>query len=149
RFRSRLTVQVSSPKQVFTQPDDRNNVDELALKTDPILSEALILTTQRLALRVVSALGLQLELNDPHASRGDVLADVRVDSTARSGSFSLQRRATGGYTLKDNAGRAITQGGFDAPIMASIFSGRVLPVEAGERVDGLHITSREEAASLV
>ena len=52
QYRSRLTVQISSPKQVFARLDDID-VDELALQTDPILSEALVLTTHGLALEVV------------------------------------------------------------------------------------------------
>src|ERR1700752_2703383 len=59
RYQSRLTLQVASQKQVYSQWEDIR-VDELALKTDPVLSEALVLTTQRLALRVVDALRLQL-----------------------------------------------------------------------------------------
>ena len=41
RYQSKLTVQVSSQKQVFSQWEDIR-VDEMALKTDPVLSEALV-----------------------------------------------------------------------------------------------------------
>jgi len=94
RYQSRLTVQVTSPKTVFAQLEGVR-VDELALQTDPVLSEALILTTQQLALDVVHSLALQLELNDPALRRGDLFAAVSVDSAAPAGlraiDFSLAR----------------------------------------------------------
>src|SRR6185436_634680 len=83
RYQSRLTVQVSSQKQVYSQFENIR-VDEMALRTDPVLSEALVLTTQRLALRVVDALHLQLEPLDQTLLRGSVFTEITVDSTARS-----------------------------------------------------------------
>ena len=78
RYQSQLTVQISSPRGVFSQLNDRT-VDELALQTDPVLSEALVLTTQALALQVVDALQLQVELTDPRLRRDDVIAAIAVD----------------------------------------------------------------------
>ena len=147
RFRSRLTVQVSSPKQVFTQLEDRT-LDELALKTDPILSEALVLTTQRLALRVVGALGLSLEVADPRIRRADVLHDVRVDSLARPGLYQLSRNDAG-WALRDSAGRDLGRGSYDQPALAPGFSFRALPVNGGEQAVDLRVIRPEEAASLV
>ena len=69
---STLKVQISSPKQVFARLDDID-VDEFALRTDPILSEALVLKTQELAFGVVDEphLQLQLRLVDPTERRQD------------------------------------------------------------------------------
>lgn len=80
-YRSQLSVQVTSPKQVFSRLDDID-VDELALRTDPILSEALVLTTQDLAKEVVNALNLQLALADPTVFRDGLLTGLALDTTA-------------------------------------------------------------------
>ena len=75
QFQSRLTVQIASPKQFAgSSIADIGRVDEMALRTDPVLSEALVLTTQDLALRVVRAQGLRLDLLDPRARRGDIMS---------------------------------------------------------------------------
>ena len=81
QHQSKLAVQVTSPKQVFSRLDDID-VDELALRTDPILSEALVLTTQGLAIEVVHALDLQVRLDHAGVFRGDLMAAITVDSTA-------------------------------------------------------------------
>ncbi|MFQ5551250.1 MAG: GumC family protein, partial [Gemmatimonadales bacterium] len=105
QYRSHLTVQVSSPKQVFARLDDID-VDELALRTDPILSEALVLTTQTLARRVVEApqTQLQLHLVDPRDHRGAIMGSVEVDRGAPlqgfTESYELTRRPTG-WELRD------------------------------------------------
>ena len=77
QYQSVLTVQISSRKQVFARMDDID-VDELALRTDPVLSEALVLRTQRLALQVVEAPHLQLrfEMTDPSQFRGDYFSSI-------------------------------------------------------------------------
>src|SRR5262249_44991600 len=84
QFHSPLTIQIPSPKQRSTGgfPNISTGMDETALRTAPVLSEALVLTTQDLALRVVRAQGLRLDLLDPRTYRGDVMGDVTVDSTA-------------------------------------------------------------------
>src|SRR6185436_6508124 len=98
RYQSRLTVQVASQKQVFSQWEDIR-VDEMALKTDPVLSEALVLTTQRLALRVAEALRLQVAPEDPSIKRGDFFADIVVDSAPPLNSYDLVTRGPMGWEL--------------------------------------------------
>ncbi|MCH8938228.1 MAG: hypothetical protein IH966_02300, partial [Gemmatimonadetes bacterium] len=75
QYQSNLTVQISSRKQVFSPLGDIG-LDELSLRTDPILSEALVLTTQGLALEVVDDLALQLQLADPIGHRGELLVGI-------------------------------------------------------------------------
>ncbi|MFQ5704092.1 MAG: polysaccharide biosynthesis tyrosine autokinase [Gemmatimonadales bacterium] len=86
-YRSMLTVRISSPKNMF--PTNDIDVNEIALRTDPILSEVLVLTTQKLALRVTRTLDLQLEMVDPSVHRGDVLHAIQVDSLAPTGEYRL------------------------------------------------------------
>ena len=148
RFQSHLTVQITSQKQVFPRLDDID-VDELALKTDPILSEALLLTTQRLALRVVDAIDLQLEISDPSVYRGEVFAGIEIDSTATVGSYRLARRIGEGYELLGVAGERLASGTFDQPLRGPDFTARVLPPADEEHAVNFRIARREKAASWV
>ncbi|KPJ94074.1 MAG: hypothetical protein AMS18_04450 [Gemmatimonas sp. SG8_17] len=150
QYRSQLTVQISSPKQVFARMDDID-VDELALRTDPVLSEALVLTTQQLALRVVDALDLQLELVDPSVHRGNVFAAVQVEPDAPLGSYVLlQSEAPGQFQLQDEfTGALVWSGSRQETVAGPGFSFQVLP---GQLPDGLvrfRIVSPEAAAAWV
>lgn len=147
RYQSRLTVQVSSPKQVFAQLEGMR-VDELALQTDPVLSEALILTTQQLALEVVRGLGLQVELDDPALRRGDLLAGVTVDSTALPGAYRLTVQPARGFELKDASGAIVAQGPPGEPVLGPGLALRLAP-SAEPRVVDFHLVRPEEAAAWV
>lgn len=147
QFQSRLTVQVSSPKQVFAQLEGVR-VDELALQTDPVLSEALILTTQQLALQVVRSLGLQLELDDPRLYRGEVLASVSVDSAAPVGAYRLLIHGSGGFELRDASGNLIAWGGPGEPVKGPGFTASLVPTSETRAVD-FHVVRPEEAAAWV
>jgi tyrosine-protein kinase Etk/Wzc len=147
RFQSRLTVQVSSPKQVFAQLEGVR-VDEMALQTDPVLSEALILTTQQLALEVVGKLGLQVELLDATLSRTDVFAAVAVDSTALPSHYGLTLNGTGGFELKNRAGIEIARGGPGESVKGAGFTIRLLP-GAEARTVNFRVARAEEAAAWV
>lgn len=145
QYQSALTVQISSPKQVFARLDDID-VDELALRTDPILSEALVLTTQSLALKVVDDLGLQLQLADPLVRRGEVLTGVAIDQdNAAPGAWQLVVGPRG-YLLRDVAGPAIAAGPLNETVVGPGFSFRVIPPLELTTVD-LRIASRETAAA--
>ena len=61
RYRSDASFQVGSKKYAAPRLDEPQ-VNELDIKTDPVLSEALVLKTQNLALAVADSLGLQLRL---------------------------------------------------------------------------------------
>ncbi len=147
RYQSRLTVQVSSPKQVFAQLQGMR-VDELALQTDPVLSEALILTTQQLALEVVRGLGLSVELDDPSARRGDVFAAVTVDSTPTPGAYRLNVQPGGGFDLRDAAGSLVARGAAGEPVVGPDFSLRLVPSPGAQSLD-FHVYRPEEAAAWV
>ena len=147
RYQSRLTVQVSSPKQVFAQLEGVR-VDELALQTDPVLSEALILTTQQLALEVVRSLALQLELDDPRLRRGDLFAAVAVDSTAAPGAYRLSVQPTRGVELRDAFGTVVAQGPAGEPIVGPGFTLRLVPSLDARTID-FHVGRPEAAAAWV
>lgn len=146
-YQSRLTVQVSSPKQVFAQLQGVR-VDEMALQTDPVLSEALVLTTQQLALDVVRSQALQVQLDDPRQRRGDLFSTATVDSTAEPGAYQLSVDPGRGYALRDAAGTLVSQGPAGAPVTGSGFSLRLVP-SAETRTVSFHLVRPEEAAARV
>lgn len=127
QYQSSLTVQINSPKQVFARLDDID-VDELALRTDPILSEALFLTTQELAIRVVQDLGLELRITNPAIHRGAVMASVVVDTaTAVVGDYYLTLKDSDGWELQDASGRLLQSGTYTDPVRGPGFSFRARP----------------------
>lgn len=149
QYQSRLTIQINSPKQVFARLDDID-VDEFALKTDPILSEALVLTTQGLALRVVHALDLQLDMLDQSLRRGDFFGDVLVDSLAPPATYELLLRGPAGYEIRDVAtGDLVAAGAYTEPAAGPGFLLRVRPTDEADRVVGFRISTPEEAAAWV
>lgn len=147
RYQSQLTVQVSSPKQVFARLDDID-VDELALQTDPVLSEALILTTQALALEVVDALALHVEPNDPRTVRDEVFAAVTADSATVPGQYSLVLRGAEGYEVRDAAGNVLAAASYDQPARIPGVTLTVGP-SAEHKTIPFRVTSREAAAAWV
>ena len=147
QYRSRLTVQISSPKQVFARLDDID-VDELALQTDPILSEALVLTTHGLALEVVDGTQLQISLDDPAVFRGRLMTGILVDSGgAPPGEFQLEIDAQR-YRLMDPFGAVLHTGTLDQPVVGPGFSFTVLSQDPAITV-GFHVVPRTVAASRV
>jgi tyrosine-protein kinase Etk/Wzc len=149
RYQSHLTVQVSSSKQVFARGDDID-VDELALKTDPILSEALVLTTQALARRVVDTLALEIEIQDPRIHRGVVLADPAVAPDAPSAAYELTRHSEPAeWAVTDAGGNRIASGGYFDRAAGPGFSFVVLPPSAGSQSVRFWIVSPDQAAAWV
>ena len=140
-------MQVTSPKQVFSRLDDID-IDELALRTDPILSEALVLTTQGLAKEVVNALNLQLRLDDPTVFREQLMTGLTLDTTVLvPGSFHLAV-GSGGHELRDERDTVIAQGTLEDPVVGPGFSFFVLPQPSPVEV-GFSIQSLAVAASFV
>ncbi len=119
RYRSDASFQIGSKKTGPARMEEPQ-LNELELQTDPVLSEALILKTQNLALDVVDSLGLQLQLTDARIPRGAVLQDVRVDSAARTDTFTLQIRGRAGYEVRDARGRLVAAGGYDVPVRDTV-----------------------------
>ncbi|HXV85529.1 MAG TPA: polysaccharide biosynthesis tyrosine autokinase [Gemmatimonadales bacterium] len=146
RYQSQLTVQISSSKQVFSRLDEVA-VDELALQTDPVLSEALVLTTQALALEVVDALQLQVETADPRVSRDEVFSAVTVDSGYAPGSYALVRGPSG-YEVHDGGGRVLARGSYDQPARVGGVTLAVLPASEDQTIP-FDVTTREQAAAWV
>ena len=147
RYQSQLTVQISSSKQMFARLDNMN-VDELALQTDPVLSEALILTTQALALEVVDGLQLQVEVSDPGVYRDEVFARIVVDSSYTPGRFVLVRRGAQGYAVQDPGGAELASGTYDQPATLGGVTFTVLPGSREETIP-FRVTRRDEAAAWV
>ena len=148
QYQSTLTVQVESQKQVLGNLSG-GNVDELALQTDPIRSEALVLTTQALARDVVRALALNVELADPGRSRSAVLQAVTVDTAdVGAGQYTLTRSA-GGWRLTDAAGALLSQGGYDERAVGPGFAFAVVPAAEGADTAHLVVTPPEQAAAWV
>jgi capsular exopolysaccharide synthesis family protein len=147
QYQSVLTVQITSPKQVFARLDDID-VDELALRTDPILSEALVLTTRGLALKVVDDLGLQLHPADPNLSRGGLISAVTVDpDSAGPGAYHLTIEPQG-YRLRNMTGAPLASGPLDQTVEGPGFTFRVIPQLEPTSVE-LRISSRPAAAATV
>jgi tyrosine-protein kinase Etk/Wzc len=121
RYQSQASVQVSSKKQVFARLDDID-IDEMQFKTDPVLSEALVLSTQSLAQTVSNRLGLRLQFDDLEIRRNDVVYDVQVDSLARPDSFELRITGPQGYEVRDARGQLVASGGYDAPAVGPGFT---------------------------
>jgi tyrosine-protein kinase Etk/Wzc len=148
RYQSSATVQVNSKKQVFARLDDID-VEELALRTDPVQSEALVLQTSGLALGVVDELGLRLHLEDPDIRRNDVMTEVQVDSLARPDSFVLRIRGPQGWELRDARGLSLGGGTYEDAAQGPGFGFRVMPYE-GEPYDvRFAILPRVTAADMV
>ncbi len=147
QYQSNLAIQVNSPKQVFARLDDID-IDEFALRTDPILSEALVLTTQGLALRVVDQLQLRLQMTDPTVHRGNVLTAITVDSLAPNGRHTLVLSGPAGYELRNALDSVITSGSYTATAEGPGFSFSVLP-STEQRELALAVVSAEQAASRV
>ena len=131
RYRSDASFQVGSKKYGATRLEEPQ-VNELDIKTDPVLSEALFLKTQNLALAVVDSLGLQLQLLEDRIGRADVLDDVRVALAAPNDTFALVLKGPTGYEVRDARGQVIDAGGYAVPVVDSVhgFAFRVRPSEA-------------------
>jgi len=149
RYQSQLTVQVTSPKQIFARTNDLD-FDELALRTDPILSEALVLTTQALAMRVVDQLQLRLEIGDPEVHREHVLVGIMMGSEAPLGSYEIVQHAPDeGFELRYPDGTVIATGSYYERVAGPGFSFEVLPPEAGPRTVQFSIIPPDQAAAWV
>ncbi|MBI4542974.1 MAG: hypothetical protein HY705_08090, partial [Gemmatimonadetes bacterium] len=153
RYQSRATIQVSSKKQAMT-PLEAMRMDEMAIQTDPVLSEALVLSTQALALRIVDALGLRLKVDNPQFSRAAWLYDAQVvdsvvDSRTRPDSFVLEQKDTG-YELRSAArGTLVAAGAYDVPAVGPGFSFRVREYRGERRRVRLSIDPRLAAGNKV
>jgi tyrosine-protein kinase Etk/Wzc len=115
RYRSDASFQVGSKKTSATRLEEPN-VNELDIKTDPVLSEALILKTQNLALEVADSLGLPLRLLDDKVARGSVLDEVHVARSAPIDTFLLYLKGPAGYEVRDKHGRVLDAGGYASSV---------------------------------
>lgn len=148
RYQARAQVQVNSKKQVFSRLDE-TGVEEMALKTDPVLSEALVLSTQNLGFTVADALGLRIMFTDPAIRRNDVIYGVQVDSLAQPDSFDLRIRGPAGWELRDRRGRAVTSGTYEAPVAGPGFTFMVHADEGEPFTTRFVVLPRVTAAAMV
>jgi tyrosine-protein kinase Etk/Wzc len=148
QYQSQLSVQINSKKQVFARLDDID-VDELALRTDPVLSEALVLSTQRLALSVVDNLGVRLQFQDRDVWRDQLIYDIQVDTLARPDSFVLALKGPAGYEVRDLGRRLVASGSYDAPAVGPGFSFKVRAYEGEPYTARFAIIPRVSAAAMV
>lgn len=148
RYQAKATVQVNSKKQVFSRLDD-TGVEEMALKTDPVLSEALVLTTQNLGLTVSDAVGLRIQFADPLIRRNDLIYGVQVDSLALPDSFDLRVNGARGWELRDRRGRALTAGSYETPVAGPGFTFMVHADEGQPWTARFAVLARVTAASMV
>jgi capsular exopolysaccharide synthesis family protein len=146
-YRSDASFQIGSKKTGAVRPD-QPNVNELELQTDPVLSEALILQTQNLAMQVVDSLGLQLQLVDERIPRGDILDSVHVGDALPPDTFALRLKGPSGYELRDGKGALIAAAGYSVPVRDSVhgFSLAVHP-SAVERTVRFVVIPKVSAAS--
>jgi capsular exopolysaccharide synthesis family protein len=132
RYRSDASFQIGS-KKYGAQPREEPSVNELDIRTDPVLSEALILKTQNLALEVVDSLGLQIQFTDVRIPRASVIETVRVLSGALpTDTFTLRLNGPAGYVVRDGRGRTVAAGPYGVPVRDSLngFSFAVRPSDA-------------------
>ncbi|HTT66510.1 MAG TPA: polysaccharide biosynthesis tyrosine autokinase [Gemmatimonadales bacterium] len=119
RYRSDASFQVGSKKYGATRLEEPQ-VNELDIKTDPVLSEALFLKTQNLALAVADSLGLQLRLLDGRIGRANVLDNVRVALAAPNDTFALVLKGPAGYEVQDARGRVLDAGSYAVPVVDTV-----------------------------
>ena len=146
-YRSDASFQVGSKKTGQMRPDEPN-VNELELQTDPVLSEALILQTQNLALRVVDTLGLQLRLLDDRIPRGTVVDRVHVGDSLPTDTFALRLNGPAGYELRDGRGKLVAAAPYSVPVRDTVhqISFTVVP-SATEHTLRFVVIPKVEAAS--
>jgi capsular exopolysaccharide synthesis family protein len=118
-YRSDASFQIGSKKAGAVRPD-QPIVNEAELQTDPVLSEALILQTQKLALQVVDSLGLQLQLLDARTPRGDIFDDVQVGGALPRDTFTLRLSGPAGYELHDGHGGLIAVAPYSVPVRDTV-----------------------------
>lgn len=148
-YRSLLTLQVSSSKTAFGRTNDID-VDPVALQTDPVLSEALVLTTQELARSVVHQLALQVQIDDPAISRQNVFAMIEVDSGAPLATYDVVRKDSAeGWDFMDVAGSLLTSGAYGQRLEGTGFRFTVLPPAQSPEVIRFHIVHLDQAARWV
>ncbi len=148
QYRSSATIQVASKQQIFSRLE-AVDLEGMDLRTDPVLSEALVLSTQSLALTASDLAGLQLQFADPAVRRNEVLLDVAVDSLAVPDSFSIRLDGPRGYELRDRRGRVIATGGYDSAVTGPGFAFILLPYDGDPVTLAFAILPRVAAADMV
>jgi tyrosine-protein kinase Etk/Wzc len=147
RYESRATIQVNSNRQPLARLESQSGIEDLALRTDPVLSEALVLSTQQLGATVSDVVGLRAQFSGTH--RAQLVYNVQVDSLARTDSFELRMRGARGWELHDGSGRAMAAGGYDAPVVGPGFTFMVHANMGAPVVARFAIIPRDAAANMV
>jgi len=148
QYRSSATIQVASKRQLFSRLETVD-LEGMDVRTDPVLSEALVLSSQNLALAVVDRLGLRLQFADGSIRRNEVIADVLVDSLAVPDSFTLRLDGPRGYALRDHRGRMVASGSYGTPVAGPGFTFAVLPYDGDPVSLAMVILPRVTAAEMI
>ncbi len=146
RYQSSATIRVDSKRSVFTGLNDVD-ISDMSLRSDPVLSEALVLSTQALGLAVSDAIGMQIQF-PTGVPRNDVVAGVQVDSLARPDSFTITRNGPAGYEVRSSQRQLVASGTYDTPAVGPGFSFMVRPVDHVESVT-FAVVPRVTAAAIV
>lgn len=145
-YQSSATIRVDSKRGVFQDLNDLD-VADLSLRTDPVLSEALVLKTQALGFMVADAGRMQLYFG-PGQQRSDYVYQIEVDSGAVPDSFRLEFKGARGYELRRGTGNGlIASGDYHTRAVAPGFSFMVQPSDIEMSVS-FSIIARYAAASM-
>src|SRR5258708_507206 len=149
RYEAKATIRVNSSRQPLTRLEAPTSLEDLSLRTDPVLSEALVLATQQLGVTVADMLGLRAQLLDPAVRRADVIYNVQVDSMAALDTFELRLKGARGWELHDNRGRTMTAGGYETPVVGPGFTFQVRSSPGASRALRMAVIGRDEAGNMV
>jgi len=149
RYEARATIRVNSSRQPLSRADFSSAaVEDLSMRTDPVLSEALVLSTQQLGVTVADSLGLRVQFLDPAVRRADVIYSVQVDSLALPDTFELRLKGTRGWELHDNRGRTMAAGGYATPVVGPGFTFQVRQ-SASSNALRMAVIGRDDAGNMV
>ncbi len=149
RYEARATIRVNSSRQPLTRLEAPSALEDLSLRTDPVLSEALVLATQQLGVTVADMLGLRVQFLDQEVRRADVIYNVQVDSMAVADTFELRLKGARGWELHDNRGRTMAAGGYETPVVGPGFTFQVHASPGASRALRMAVIDRDDAGNLV
>ncbi len=146
QYQSSATIRIDSKRSVFSGLSDVD-ISDMSLRSDPVLSEVLVLTTQALGLAVSDAVGMQLQFPNG-IQRGDIVGEVQIDSLARPDSFSITRNGPAGYEVRNRQRQLVASGSYATPAVGQGLSFMVRPVDHVETVP-FALVPRVTAAAIV
>jgi len=151
RYEARATIRVNSSHQFLGSQLDNaaSPLEDLSLRTDPVLSEALVLSTLQLGVTVADKLGLRVHFADRTTRRADIIYNVQVDSLAPVANYQLRLRGARGWELHDERGRAMASGTYETPVVGPGFTFQVHTNLGQPRDLPFAVLSRDDAGGIV